>query len=132
MLSADTRDIEIYYVAEDSDSKSIFNDDVKITSSDKGPKIREEWLREVTSDVLGIQNYCLTNGTTATASFNKKKAKNASIIGASKTYLDAKKYKVVAGRNFYLGDHEHFLRIIMFDTKLTVKLFGTSDSALNK
>lgn len=132
MFSADTRDIEIYYVAKDSDSKSIFDDDVETTSSDKGPKIQEEWLQKITSDVSGVQNYYLTNGTTATVSLNKKKAKNVNIIGVNKTYFDVKKYKVVAGRNFRSDDYEHFLRIIMLDTKLAVKLFGTNDNALNK
>lgn len=132
MFSADTRDIEIYYVAKDSDSKSIFDDDVETTSSDKGPKIQEEWLQKVTSDVSGVQNYYLTNGTTATVSLNKKKAKNVNIIGVNKTYFDVKKYKVVAGRNFRSDDYEHFSRIIMLDTKLAVKLFGTNDNALNK
>ncbi|SFC23780.1 putative ABC transport system permease protein [Streptococcus gallolyticus] len=132
MFSADTRDIEIYYVAKDSDSKSIFDDDVETTSSDKGPKIQEEWLQKITSDVSGVQNYYLTNGTTATVSLNKKKAKNVNIIGVNKTYFDVKKYKVVAGRNFRSDDYEHFSRIIMLDTKLAVKLFGTNDNALNK
>ncbi|CDO18724.1 Putative ABC transporter permease protein [Streptococcus gallolyticus] len=132
MFSADTRDIEIYYVAKDSNSKSIFDDDVETTSSDKGPKIQEEWLQKITSDVSGVQNYYLTNGTTATVSLNKKKAKNVNIIGVNKTYFDVKKYKVVAGRNFRSDDYEHFSRIIMLDTKLAVKLFGTNDNALNK
>lgn len=132
MFSADTRDIEIYYVAKDSDSKSIFDDDVEMTSSDKGPKIQEEWLQKITSDVPGVQNYYLTNGTTATVLLNKKKANNVNIIGVNKTYFDVKKYKVVAGRNFRSDDYEHFSRIIMLDTKLARKLFGTNDNALNK
>lgn len=132
MFSADTRDIEIYYVAKDSDSKSIFDDDVETTSSDKGPKIQEEWLQKITSNVPGVQNYYLTNGTTATVSLNKKKANNVNIIGVNKTYFDVKKYKVVAGRNFRSDDYEHFSRIIMLDTKLDMKLFGTNDNALNK
>lgn len=132
MFSADIRDIEIYYVAKDSDSKGIFDDDIETTSSDQGPKIQEEWLQKITSDVSGVQNYYLTNGTTATVSLNKKKAKNVNIIGVNKTYFDVKKYKVVAGRNFRSDDYEHFSRIIMLDTKLAVKLFGTNDNALNK
>lgn len=132
MFSADTRDIEIYYVAKDSDSKGIFDDDIETTSSDQGPKIQEEWLQKITSDVSGVQNYYLTNGTTVTVSLNKKKAKNVNIIGVNKTYFDVKKYKVVAGRNFRSDDYEHFSRIIMLDTKLAVKLFGTNDNALNK
>ena len=91
MFSADTRDIEIYYVAKDSDSKGIFDDDIETTSSDQGPKIQEEWLQKITSDVSGVQNYYLTNGTTATVSLNKKKAKNVNIIGVNKTYFDVKK-----------------------------------------
>lgn len=132
MFSADTRDIEIYYVAKDSDSKNISDDDVETTSSDKGPKIQEEWLQKITSDVPGVQNYYLTNGTTATVSLNKKKTNNVNIIGVNKTYFDVKKYKVVAGRNFRSDDYEHFSRIIMLDTKLAMKLFGTNDNALNK
>ncbi|ALT80702.1 hypothetical protein AU077_03560 [Streptococcus gallolyticus] len=132
MFSADTRDIEIYYVAKDSDSNNIFDDDVETTSSDKGPKIQEEWLQKITSDVPGVQNYYLTNGTTATVSLNKKKTNNVNIIGVNKTYFDVKKYKVVAGRNFRSDDYEHFSRIIMLDTKLAMKLFGTNDNALNK
>lgn len=132
MFSADTRDIEIYYVAKDSDSKNISDDDVETTSSDKGPKIQEEWLQKITSDVPGVQNYYLTNGTTATVSLNKKKNNNVNIIGVNKTYFDVKKYKVVAGRNFRSDDYEHFSRIIMLDTKLAMKLFGTNDNALNK
>ncbi len=131
MFSADTRDIQIYYVAKDSDSKSIF-DDIDSSSSDSGPKIQEEWLQKITSDVSGVKNYYLTNSTTATVSLNKKKAKNVNIVGVNKTYFDVKKYKVVAGRNFRSDDYEHFSRIIMLDTKLAVKLFGSNDAALNK
>ena len=47
-------------VAKDSDSKGIFDDDIETTSSDQGPKIQEEWLQKITSDVSGVQNYYLT------------------------------------------------------------------------
>ena len=47
--------LRFYYVAKDSDSKGIFDDDIETTSSDQGPKIQEEWLQKITSDVSGVQ-----------------------------------------------------------------------------
>ncbi|RCW17888.1 hypothetical protein CAC02_00565 [Streptococcus gallolyticus] len=131
MFSADTRDVQIYYVSEDSESSSTF-DDFEIASSDNAPTIKEEWLQKIAADVPGVQNYYLTNMTTATVSFNKKNAENVNITGVNKTYFEVKKYKIVAGRNFRSDDYDHFSRIIMLDTKLAVKLFGTNDNALNK
>ena len=131
MFSADTRDVQIYYVSKGSENQDIF-EDVGLSSMDNGPKIQEEWLQKIVSDVSGVQNYYLTNTTTATVSFDKKNAKNVNITGVNKTYFDVKKYKIVAGRNFRADDYEHFSRIIMLDTKLAVKLFGSNSNALNK
>ena len=131
MFSADTRDVQIYYVTKDSDSDSFF-DDTESTSQDKGPKIQEEWLQKIAADVPGVQNYYVTNSTTSTVSYVNKKAKNVNITGVNRTYFDVKKYKIVPGRSFRADDYSHFSRIIMLDTKLAVKLFGSNDNALNK
>ena len=131
MFSADTRDVQIYYVTKDSDSDSFF-DDTESTSQDKGPKIQEEWLQKIAADVPGVQNYYVTNSTTSTVSYVNKKAKNVNITGVNRTYFDVKKYKIVAGRSSRADDYSHFSRIIMLDTKLAVKLFGSNDNALNK
>lgn len=131
MFSADTRDVQIYYVTKDSDSDSFF-DDTESTSQDKGPKIQEGWLQKIAADVPGVQNYYVTNSTTSTVSYVNKKAKNVNITGVNRTYFDVKKYKIVAGRSFRADDYSHFSRIIMLDTKLAVKLFGSNDNALNK
>lgn len=127
-ISADSRDVQIYYLSNDSENL----EDGVVLSSDNGPKIQEEWLPKIVSDVPGVQNYYLTNATTATVSLNKKNAKNVNITGVNKTYFDVKKYKIVAGRNFRADDYEHFSRIIMLDTKLAVKLFGSNNNALNQ
>ena len=85
MFSADTRDVQIYYVTKDSDSDSFF-DDTKSTSQDKGPKIQEEWLQKIAADVPGVQNYYVTNSTTSTVYYVNKKAKNVNITGVNRTY----------------------------------------------
>ena len=131
MFSADTRDVQIYYVSKGAENQDRF-EDVGLSSMDNGPKIQEEWLQKIVLDVSGVQNYYLTNTTTATVSFDKKNTKNVNITGVNKTYFDVKKYKIVAGRNFRADDYEHFSRIIMLDTKLAVKLFGSNSNALNK
>ncbi|WP_061408017.1 ABC transporter permease, partial [Streptococcus lutetiensis] len=50
----------------------------------------------------------------------------------NKTYFAVKKFKVLAGRSFEKGDYDRFSRIVMLDTKLAVKLFGSNDAALNQ
>lgn len=134
MFSADMRDIQIYYVAKDSDNSDSTNPfaDMSSLSTTDGPKIQEEWLQKITSDISGVKNYYVTNTTTTPVSIINKKANNVNITGVNRTYFNVKKYKLLAGRNFHLEDYKHFSRIIMLDTKLAVKLFGSNTNALNK
>lgn len=129
MFASDNQNIQIYYTTKKSDD--IF-DDEDPTASDKGPQIKEEWLQKITSELPGVTNYYLTNGTTSTVEGNQKKSKNVNITGVNKTYFAVKKFKVLAGRSFEKGDYDRFSRIVMLDTKLAVKLFGSNDAALNQ
>lgn len=132
MFSADRQDIQIYYVSKDSEDDqgaSLFG---LLSSSDTGPKIQEEWLKEIVKTVPGTESYYITNSTTSTVSLDKKKADNVNITGVNSTYFDVKKFKILAGRSFRATDYAQFARIIMLDTKLAQKLFGDNDSALNR
>ena len=103
MFASDNQNIQIYYTTKKSDD--IF-DDEDPTASDKGPQIKEEWLQKITSELPGVTNYYLTNGTTSTVEGNQKKSKNVNITGVNKTYFAVKKFKVLAGRSFEKGDYD--------------------------
>ncbi len=131
MFASDSQDVQLYYTTKKTDDIDVF-DDEDPRDADKGPAIKEEWLQKITSELPNVENYYLTNGTTSTVEGNQKKSKNVNITGVNRTYFTVKKYKVLAGRSFETGDYSRFSRIVMLDTKLAVKLFGSNDNALNQ
>lgn len=96
------------------------------------PVFNENWIREVVADTEGIDNYYLTNTATATVAFNRQKADNVNLTGVNATFFEVKQYKILAGRAFNPSDYQDFARVIMLDTQLAVKLFGSNDQALNR
>lgn len=131
MFASDSQDVQLYYTTKKTDDIDVF-DDEDPRDADKGPAIKEEWLQKITSELPDVENYYLTNGTTSTVEGNQKKSKNVNITGVNRTYFTVKKYKVLAGRSFETGDYTRFSRIVMLDTKLAVKLFGSNENALNQ
>lgn len=131
MFASDSQDVQLYYTTKKTDNIDVF-DDTDPREVDKGPAIKEEWLQKITSELPDVENYYLTNGTTSTVEGNQKKSKNVNITGVNRTYFTVKKYKVLAGRSFETGDYSRFSRIVMLDTKLAVKLFGSNENALNQ
>ncbi|WP_205401652.1 ABC transporter permease [Streptococcus lutetiensis] len=131
MFASDSQDVQLYYTTKKTDNIDVF-DDEDPRDADKGPAIKEEWLQKITSELPDVENYYLTNGTTSTVEGNQKKSKNVNITGVNRTYFTVKKYKVLAGRSFETGDYSRFSRIVMLDTKLAVKLFGSNENALNQ
>ncbi|UVF02071.1 ABC transporter permease [Streptococcus equinus] len=131
MFASDSQDVQLYYTTKKTDNIDVF-DDTDPREADKGPAIKEEWLQKITSELQDVENYYLTNGTTSTVEGNQKKSKNVNITGVNRTYFTVKKYKVLAGRSFETGDYSRFSRIVMLDTKLAVKLFGSNENALNQ
>lgn len=131
MFASDSQDVQLYYTTKKTDDIDVF-DDEDPRDADKGPAIKEEWLQKITSELPDVENYYLTNGTTSTVEGNQKKSKNVNITGVNRTYFTVKKYKVLAGRSFETGDYSRFSRIVMLDTKLAVKLFGSNENALNQ
>jgi putative ABC transport system permease protein len=131
MFASDSQDVQLYYTTKKTDNIDVFEDEDP-RDADKGPAIKEEWLQKITSELPDVENYYLTNGTTSTVEGNQKKSKNVNITGVNRTYFTVKKYKVLAGRSFETGDYSRFSRIVMLDTKLAVKLFGSNENALNQ
>lgn len=131
MFASDSQDVQLYYTTKKTDNIDVF-DDTDPRDADKGPAIKEEWLQKITSELQDVENYYLTNSTTSTVEGNQKKSKNVNITGVNRTYFTVKNYKVLAGRSLETGDYSRFSRIVMLDTKLAVKLFGSNENALNQ
>lgn len=131
MFASDSQDVQLYYTTKKTDNIDVF-DDIDPREADKGPAIKEEWLQKITSELQDVENYYLTNSTTSTVEGNQKKSKNVNITGVNRTYFTVKNYKVLAGRSLETGDYSRFSRIVMLDTKLAVKLFGSNENALNQ
>ncbi|MES5403871.1 ABC transporter permease [Streptococcus infantarius] len=131
MFASDSQDVQLYYTTKKTDNIDVF-DDTDPREADKGPAIKEEWLQKITSELQDVENYYLTNSTTSTVEGNQKKSKNVNITGVNRTYFTVKNYKVLAGRILETGDYSRFSRIVMLDTKLAVKLFGSNENALNQ
>ena len=131
MFASDSQDVQLYYTTKKTDNIDVF-DDTDPREADKGPAIKEEWLQKITNELQDVENYYLTNSTTSTVEGNQKNSRNVNITGVNRTYFTVKKYKVLAGRSFETGDYTRFSRIVMLDTKLAVKLFGSNENALNQ
>lgn len=131
MFASDSQDVQLYYTTKKTDNIDVF-DDTDPREADKGPAIKEEWLQKITSELQDVENYYSTNSTTSTVEGNQKKSKNVNITGVNRTYFTVKNYKVLAGRSLETGDYSRFSRIVMLDTKLAVKLFGSNENALNQ
>ncbi|MGT2895546.1 ABC transporter permease [Streptococcus entericus] len=136
-FSQDKQDINIYYEPkpEEADGEisfglSVFTatESVPVTP----PPITDSLMQQLVERVEGVENYYLTNNTMSTVEFRNKKAENVNITGINETYFDVKKYDILAGRRFEKADYRQFARVMMLDTKLAVKLFGSNEEALNR
>lgn len=131
-FTSDQQNVQLYYQAQPDDDDEAMGFFLGAPVAEESPKVQEEWLEKIVAEIDGIDHYYITNGTTATVSFGRKDAENVTITGVNKTYFDVKDYKVLAGRLFTPADYQNFARIIMLDTKLAVKLFGSNEAALNQ
>lgn len=113
---------------EDADSG---NSDETV-STEVEPEIKEAWVKQAVNEISGIDNYYVTNNTTATVNYGKKKADKIPIIGINSTYFTVKKFQIVAGRILTANDYQTFARVVLIDTKLADILFGGADKALNQ
>lgn len=95
-------------------------------------KVQESWLEQISQEVDGVDGYYVTNQTSTSVSYLKKKAKTVTVTGINKTYLGIKGFKILAGRPFETTDYTTFSRVIMLDSNLANKLFGSPEDALNQ
>ena len=144
VLGGDQQDVSIFYshkrskngdgvrsyqeMREDADSG---NSDETV-STEVEPEIKEAWVKQAVNEISGIDNYYVTNNTTATVNYGKKKADKIPIIGINSTYFTVKKFQIVAGRILTANDYQTFARVVLIDTKLADILFGGADKALNQ
>ncbi|MFC3929051.1 ABC transporter permease [Streptococcus caprae] len=136
MFSADQQDVQVYFESNDTqdsqESSGITFGYGYTEEVATAPKMQEEWLQKVVEEVDGVEGYFGTNNTTGTVEYDRKKAESVNITGINKTYFSVKNYKILAGRKFNDQDYANFSRVIMLDTKLAVKLFGSDEASLNK
>lgn len=134
-FSQDKQDVNIYFESnpeEDGEGGfgmgTAFYEGVYV----EPPKVTDNLMKQVVESVDGVDNYYLTNNTTASVVFQNKKADSVNITGINETYFEVKQYEILAGRKFDQTDYRQFARIIMLDTQLAVKLFGSNEEALNR
>lgn len=132
-FTKDKQDVSIYFESNpDEGLDGGFGGGPFLASDAKAPQVTDNLMRQLVDSVDGVDNYYLTNNTSASVEYKNKKADSVNITGINETYFDVKKYKILAGRQFDRTDYRQFARVIMLDTQLAVKLFGSNDEALNK
>lgn len=95
------------------------------------PQIQEDWIKQL-MDIDGVENYYLSNSTTANFSTLAKKADSVNIQGVSRTFFQVKKYNILAGRKLTEADYKNFSRVVMIDKALADKLYASPEAALNQ
>lgn len=138
-LGQSQQDVQIYFdgssnLGDEDDMAVDFGFGVTYTETDwaEPPTFDEKWIKQAVEEIDGVSNYYLTNNASATVEYNHRKADNVNITGINATYFDVKQYDILAGRRFTSEDYRQFARVMMLDTKLAVKLFGSNEEALNK
>lgn len=132
-FTKDKQDVSIYFESKpDDDLAGSFGGNDFFMIEGKAPQVTDNLMRQLVESVDGVENYYLTNNTSTSVEYKNKKADSVNITGINETYFDVKKYKILAGRKFDRTDYRQFARVIMLDTKLAVKLFGSNQAALNK
>lgn len=132
-FSQDKQDVNIYFESNpEEDGMGGFGMTFSESTYVEPPKITDNLMKQVVESVDGVDNYYLTNNTTASVEFQNKKADSVNITGINETYFEVKQYEILAGRKFDQTDYRQFARIIMLDTQLAVKLFGSNEEALNR
>lgn len=83
-------------------------------------------------EIDGVSSYYSSISNMAEVSSGNKKAENVTITGVSQNYFAVKEYEILAGRQFTANDYSRFSRMIMLDTALAEKLFGSIEDSLNQ
>ncbi|HEL1583683.1 TPA: ABC transporter permease [Streptococcus suis] len=135
-LSGDQNNVEVYftnYIApEGAGTTGIFGSiGGGEVSMEEEPDLTDSMLKGLL-EIDGISNYYVKISNMAEVSSGSKKAENVTINGVSQSYFDVKDLKILNGRKFSQDDYSHYARIIILDSVLAGKLFGSSEAALNQ
>ncbi|HEL2006099.1 TPA: ABC transporter permease [Streptococcus suis] len=133
-LAGDQNNVQVYFTAFSSSGTAFgpFG-----TASTEEPILEEE--PDLTDSTLkglleidGVSNYYSSISNIAEVRSGNKKAGNVTITGVSQNFFAVKEYEVLAGRQFTANDYSRFSRMIMLDTALAEKLFGSIENSLNQ
>ncbi|MCB2961632.1 ABC transporter permease [Streptococcus suis] len=133
-LAGDQNNVQVYFTAFSSSGTAFgpFG-----TASTEEPILEEE--PDLTDSTLkglleidGISNYYSSISNIAEVRSGNKKAENVTITGVSQNFFAVKEYEILAGRQFTANDYSRFSRMIMLDTALAEKLFGSIENSLNQ
>ncbi|HEM3217370.1 TPA: ABC transporter permease [Streptococcus suis 2524] len=133
-LAGDQNNVQVYFTAF-SGSGTAFGPFG--TASTEEPILEEE--PDLTDSTLkglleidGVSNYYSSISNIAEVRSGNKKAGNVTITGVSQNFFAVKEYEILAGRQFTANDYSRFSRMIMLDTALAEKLFGSIENSLNQ
>ncbi|HEM4683874.1 TPA: ABC transporter permease [Streptococcus suis] len=133
-LAGDQNNVQVYFTAFSSSGTAFgpFG-----TASTEEPILEEE--PDLTDSILkglleidGVSNYYSSISNIAEVRSGNKKAENVTITGVSQNFFAVKEYEILAGRQFTANDYSRFSRMIMLDTALAEKLFGSIENSLNQ
>lgn len=133
-LAGDQNNVQVYFTAFSSSGTAFgpFG-----TASTEEPILEEE--PDLTDSTLkglleidGVSNYYSSISNIAEVRSGNKKAENITITGVSQNFFAVKEYEILAGRQFTANDYSRFSRMIMLDTALAEKLFGSIENSLNQ
>lgn len=95
------------------------------------PKPQESWVQEA-AKLKGVDSYYVTNSTNAILTYQDKKVENVNLTGGNRTYMDAVKNEIIAGRSLREQDFKEFASVILLDEELSISLFESPQEAINK
>ncbi|HFU4203466.1 TPA: ABC transporter permease [Streptococcus suis] len=133
-LAGDQNNISVYFTAFSTETATdglVSYTSATEVSQEEEPNLTQSMLDGLL-EIDGVTNYYISLSNMAEVSSGNKKAENVTINGVSQSYFDVKDLKILAGRKFSQDDYSRYARIIILDSVLAEKLFGSSEAALNQ
>ncbi|HEM3571641.1 TPA: ABC transporter permease [Streptococcus suis] len=133
-LAGDQNNVQVYFTAFSSSSTAFGPFGTVSTEEpilEEEPDLTDSTLKGLL-EIDGVSSYYSSISNMAEVSSGNKKAENVTITGVSQNYFAVKEYEILAGRQFTANDYSRFSRMIMLDTALAEKLFGSIENSLNQ
>ncbi|HEL1600831.1 ABC transporter permease [Streptococcus suis] len=133
-LAGDQNNVQVYFTAFSSSSTAFGPFGTVSTEEpilEEEPDLTDSTLKGLL-EIDGVSSYYSSISNIAEVSSGNKKAENVTITGVSQNYFAVKEYEILAGRQFTANDYSRFSRMIMLDTALAEKLFGSIEDSLNQ